>query len=69
MMMIIMIIMMMIIMMMIIMMMCRDYDTRSQVLDQCVASANAAYPSTAVGLQQYLDQGAPPEKLVLGVPW
>lgn len=45
------------------------YDTRSQVLDQCVASANAALPATTWGLKEYLTLGADPGKLVLGVPW
>ena len=38
----------------------------AQVFDQCVASANAAYPAARLGIQQYLALGADPQKLVLG---
>jgi di-N-acetylchitobiase len=46
-----------------------SYDTRSQILDQCVASANAALPATMWGLKEYLTLGADPQKMILGVPW
>jgi len=46
-----------------------SYDTRSQILDQCVASANAALPATRWGLKEYLTLGADPQKMILGVPW
>lgn len=45
------------------------YDTRSQVMAQCVASANAALPALAWGLREYMTLGADSQKLVLGVPW
>lgn len=46
-----------------------DYDTRSQIFDACVASANAPLPGMIRGLQRYFDIGVEPQKLVLGVPW
>lgn len=46
-----------------------DYDTRSAVFDQCVASANAPFPGMVQGLQRFMDVGLKPEQLVLGVPW
>lgn len=46
-----------------------DYDTRSQVLSQCLASANAPLPGTMRGVQRYLDLGVSPSQLILGVPW
>ena len=46
-----------------------DYDTRSQIFDQCVAAANAPYPGMIKGIQGYLNLGISPKKLVLGVPW
>ena len=46
-----------------------DYDTRSQVFDACLASANAPYFGMVHGLQRYLALGVDPGKLILGVPW
>lgn len=46
-----------------------DYDTRSQIIDACVAGANAPYFGMAHGIERYLDLGVPPSQLVLGVPW
>ena len=46
-----------------------DYDTRSQVFDACLASANAPYPGMVHGIQRYLDIGVRPDQLILGVPW
>ena len=46
-----------------------DYDTRSQVFDACLASANAPYFGMIKGLQRYFDIGISPSQLVLGVPW
>ena len=46
-----------------------DYDTRSQVFDACLASANAPYFGMIKGLQRYFEIGISPSKLVLGVPW
>eukprot|EP01046_Picozoa_sp_COSAG06_P026877 COSAG06_NODE_2338_length_7054_cov_4.655787_5_plen_78_part_00 len=45
------------------------YDTRSQIFDECIASAKAALPVLRKGLQAYLDLGIPPHQLVMGVPW
>lgn len=45
------------------------YDERSQIYGPCIASANSALPTTAQGIQEYLDLGIPPDKLVLGLPW
>jgi di-N-acetylchitobiase len=44
------------------------YDTRSQIFDQCVASANAPLSLCQNGIEAYL-QVVPPEKLILGIPW
>ena len=41
------------------------YDTRSQILDQCVASANAGLPAARWGLLEYLNLGVDPQKLIL----
>ena len=46
-----------------------DYDTRSQIFDQCIAGANAPLPGMIRGLQRWFDLGVDPSKLVLGVPW
>ena len=46
-----------------------DYDTRSQIFDACIASANAPFPGMVRGIQRYFDLGIDPSKLVLGVPW
>ena len=46
-----------------------DYDTRSQIWDLCVASANAPLPGMIHGLQRYLELGIASHKLILGVPW
>ena len=45
------------------------YDERSQIFGACTASANSALPTTASGIQAYLDLGISPDKLVLGLPW
>lgn len=45
------------------------YDERSQIFGACTASANSALPTTARGVQDFLDLGIPPDKLVLGLPW
>ncbi|KAL6753492.1 glycoside hydrolase superfamily [Haematococcus lacustris] len=45
------------------------YDTQSQIWGRCVASANSPLPLIARGLQQWLDLGTPPGKMVLGLPW
>lgn len=46
-----------------------DYDTRSQIYDDCVAGANAPYFGMVHGLTRYVDVGVPKSQLVLGVPW
>ena len=46
-----------------------DYDTRSQIFDACLASANAPVPGMIHGIQRYLDLGISASKLVLGTPW
>ena len=46
-----------------------DYDTRSQVFDHCLASANAPLPGMIRGISRYFDLGIEARKLVLGVPW
>ena len=46
-----------------------DYDTRSQIIDACVAGANAPYFGMTHGLERYLDLGVSPSQIVLGVPW
>ena len=46
-----------------------DYDTRSQIFDACIASANAPFPGMIHGLQRYQDLGVSLSKVVLGVPW
>jgi len=46
-----------------------DYDTRSQIFDACLASANAPVPGMIKGIQRYLDLGIPSKKLILGTPW
>jgi len=45
------------------------YDTRSQIFDQCIASANTPYSLAQRGIQRYIDLGIPKEKLILGLPW
>ena len=46
-----------------------NYDTRSQIVDRCTASANAPLFSTIKGLNQYLEIGLDKDKIILGVPW
>jgi len=46
-----------------------DYDTRSQVVDACVAAANAPYFGMEYGLKRFLGLGVSPQQLILGVPW
>jgi hypothetical protein len=40
-----------------------------QILGRCVASANSPLDTVRKGVQQWLDLGVPPHKLVLGLPW
>mmetsp|Transcript_22288 Transcript_22288/g.66455 ORF Transcript_22288/g.66455 Transcript_22288/m.66455 type:complete len:313 (+) Transcript_22288:1128-2066(+) len=46
-----------------------SYDMQSQVYDMCMAMSNSPAPLVKRGLQQWLDLGAPPSKLILGLPW
>ncbi|KXZ50271.1 hypothetical protein GPECTOR_17g910 [Gonium pectorale] len=46
-----------------------SYDMQAQVFSRCVAAANSPLPQVEKGLQQYMDLGIPPQKLVLGVAW
>ena len=46
-----------------------DYDTRSQIFDACLASANAPFPGMIRGIQRYFDLGIDASELILGVPW
>ncbi|ETO05658.1 hypothetical protein RFI_31736 [Reticulomyxa filosa] len=46
-----------------------DYDTRSQVLDTCIAGANSPYYTAKRGLDGYLEIGIDQSKLILGVPF
>jgi len=45
------------------------YDTRSQVFYQCVASANAPISICQKGINDFLQLGISPRKLILGIPW
>ena len=45
------------------------YDMRSQIWDECTASANSPPAQVEMGLQQYFKLGIQPVKLVLGLPW
>ena len=45
------------------------YDTRSQIMDRCIASANAGLAVVQKGIERYLQLGIPASKLVLGLPW
>ena len=45
------------------------YDTRSQIYDHCLASANSPVPVAVRSIQRYTDLGIPPSKLIMGVPW
>lgn len=41
----------------------------AQIWGSCVASANSPLALVRRGLRQWLELGAPAEKLVLGLPW
>lgn len=41
----------------------------AQILGRCIASANSPLDTVRKGVQQWLDIGIPPHKLVLGLPW
>ncbi|KAJ9440887.1 putative di-N-acetylchitobiase 2 [Diplonema papillatum] len=45
------------------------YDTRSQVFEQCIASPNCALPLVQQGVEQYVNMGIAPKKIILGLPW
>ena len=46
-----------------------DYDTRSQILGPCIASANSPLWTAQQGISDFLKLGIPASKLYLGVPW
>jgi di-N-acetylchitobiase len=46
-----------------------DYDTRSQIFDDCIASANAPIAGMKQGIERYMSLGIAPSKLILGVPF
>jgi len=46
-----------------------SYDLRSQIYDRCIASANSPAYQVLLGVQQFLDLGIAPSKLVVGLPW
>jgi di-N-acetylchitobiase len=46
-----------------------DYDTRSQIFDACIAGANAPLSGMINGMNEWLNLGIEPSKLILGVPW
>jgi len=46
-----------------------DYDTCSQMFDQCVASANSPLGKTIRGIQEFINLGIDRKKLILGIPW
>ena len=45
------------------------YNTRSQIYDHCLASANSSVPVAVRSIQRYTDLGISPSKLIMGVPW
>lgn len=45
------------------------YDTRSQIYDRCIASANAPASTLIRGIERYIQLGIPASKLVMGTPW
>ena len=45
------------------------YDTRSQIFDRCIASANSPLPVLISGLNRFISVGVPVEKMVVGIPW
>jgi len=46
-----------------------SYDERSQIFDQCIASANSPLVNDKYGIEQFLALGISPDKLILGLPW
>lgn len=46
-----------------------DYDTRSQIFDRCIASANSPSARAARSISRWIDLGIHPSKLILGIPW
>ena len=45
------------------------YDMRSQIWDQCIASANSPLMQSEHGIQQYLELGINEDQIVWGMPW
>ncbi|CAI9545587.1 unnamed protein product, partial [Staurois parvus] len=46
-----------------------SYDEQPQILNECIAGANAPFNQTITGYQQFINMGIDPKKLVMGVPW
>lgn len=46
-----------------------SYDEQSQIMDDCIAMANAPRNQTLEAYDQYLDLKIDPKKIVMGVPW
>ena len=46
-----------------------SYDESSQILGPCIALANSPPIKTFQGLLEYINNGIPRDKLVMGVPW
>jgi len=46
-----------------------SYDLRSQIYDRCIASANSPAFQVLLGVQQFLNLGIAPSKIVAGLPW
>lgn len=41
----------------------------AQILGRCIASANSPLDTVRRGVQQWIDLGVTPSKLILGLPW
>ncbi|XP_068175855.1 di-N-acetylchitobiase [Antennarius striatus] len=46
-----------------------SYDEQSQIMDACIAKANAPLSQTLNGYEQYLNLKIEPKQLVMGLPW
>eukprot|EP01060_Flectonema_neradi_P005074 TRINITY_DN1336_c1_g1_i1.p1 TRINITY_DN1336_c1_g1~~TRINITY_DN1336_c1_g1_i1.p1 ORF type:complete len:405 (+),score=93.68 TRINITY_DN1336_c1_g1_i1:57-1217(+) len=45
------------------------YDTRTQIMEQCIAAPNAAYQLAISSINQYTYLGVNKSKIILGLPW
>jgi di-N-acetylchitobiase len=50
-------------------MMVMSYDESSQVMGPCIAMANSPPIKTFQGILEYINNGIPRDKLVMGMPW